>query len=68
MYLFSFRRDLAKHGTSLCFHIDIYTLQNAKLFNLTNLGRLMDNTDVATKLRKLIIDQYVCVHALPYVL
>ncbi|PNF13913.1 hypothetical protein B7P43_G09862 [Cryptotermes secundus] len=53
----SLNRDLRKRSSSSCFHIDIYTLQNGKGFNLTNLGCLMNNTDVAAKLRKLIVDR-----------
>jgi hypothetical protein len=56
---FLFSRNITKTSPSSCFHIDIYTLQNGKVFNLTNLACLMDNTDTATKLRRLIIDKYV---------
>jgi len=54
-----FYRDVTKYGRSSRFHIDMYTFQQGKVFNLTNLGCLMDNTDTAAKLRRLIIDKYV---------
>jgi len=54
-----FYRDVTKYGSSSSFHIDIYTFQQGKVFNLTNLGCLMDNTDMAAKLRHLIIDKCV---------
>ena len=56
---FFFYRDITKYGSSSSFHIDMYTFQQGKVFNLTNLGCLMDNTDTAAKLRRLIIDKYV---------
>ncbi|KAJ4428147.1 hypothetical protein ANN_24162, partial [Periplaneta americana] len=50
-------RDVTKCSPNSYFHVDIYTMQTGKVFNLTNLGCLMDQTDAAGRLRRLIIDK-----------
>ena len=56
---FCFHRDVSQRNSGSLFHIDTYALQTNKVFNLTNLGCLMDNTESAANLRKLIINKLV---------
>ncbi|KAJ9596833.1 hypothetical protein L9F63_012089, partial [Diploptera punctata] len=50
-------RNITQRNVDCVFHIDTYSLQTNKVFNLTNLGCLMDDTDSAAKLRRLIINK-----------
>ncbi|PSN33515.1 DNA replication ATP-dependent helicase/nuclease DNA2 [Blattella germanica] len=51
------QRNLSQCNTDTKFHLDTYTSLTSKVFNLTNVGCLMDDTVGAGKLRKLIIDK-----------
>ncbi|CAK1541614.1 unnamed protein product [Leptosia nina] len=50
-------RNLTQRHKHSTFHIDTYESYNASVQNLTNLGVLMEDSDRAVRLRKLIIDK-----------
>lgn len=53
----SLERDLSEHYAKEMFHLDKYESQTLMTFNLTNVGVLLENTERADSLRRIIIDR-----------
>lgn len=50
-------RDLSVHYPKHAFHLDKYESQSQTVFNFTNIGVLLDGTEVSDRLRRILIEK-----------
>ena len=64
------QRDLCIHYPKHVFHLDKYESQSQSVFNFSNIGVMLNNTEISNHLRKIIIDRQppTFLSSLPYYL